>query len=113
MFTKLEQSSWIKMKEARCRSTQECFQRPHEVLRGKEPHHSSRQYKESHYCCCLELLRRWQREILEYPPYSLDMSPCDYNLFANVKEPLRGIRYNTRDELIRAIERSIRNIYKD
>ncbi|KAJ4436367.1 hypothetical protein ANN_18999 [Periplaneta americana] len=38
------------------------------------------------------------------------MSPCDYNLFAKVKEPLRGTRYNTRDELIHTIGRSIRNI---
>ncbi|KAJ4438964.1 hypothetical protein ANN_14918 [Periplaneta americana] len=60
-----------------------------------------------------DLLRRWQWEILEHPPYSPDMSPCDYDLFAKVKEPLRGTRYNTRDELIRAIERSIRNINKD
>ena len=38
---------------------------------------------------------------------------CDYDLFANVKEPLRETRYNTRDELIRAIGRSNRNINKD
>ena len=59
------------------------------------------------------LLRRWQWEILEHPPYSSDMSPCDYNLFVKVKEPLRWARYNTRDELIRAIGRTIRNIDKD
>ncbi|KAJ4452182.1 hypothetical protein ANN_03700 [Periplaneta americana] len=35
-----------------------------------------------------DLLRRWQWEILEHPPYSLDMSPCNYDLFAKVKEPL-------------------------
>ena len=34
------------------------------------------------------------------------MSPCDYDPFAKVKEPLRGNRYNTRDELIRAIGQS-------
>ena len=61
----------------------------------------------------MDLLRRWQWQILEHPPYSPDMSPCDYDLFAKVKEPLRGTRYNTRDELIRAIGRSIRNINKD
>ncbi|KAJ4438021.1 hypothetical protein ANN_13960 [Periplaneta americana] len=58
-------------------------------------------------------LRRWQWEIPEHPPYSHDMNPCDYDLFTKVKEPLRGTRYNTRDELIRAIGRSIRNINKD
>ena len=41
------------------------------------------------------------------------LSPCDYNLFAKVKEPLRGTRYSTRDELICAMGWSIRNINKD
>ena len=41
------------------------------------------------------------------------MNPCDYDLFAKLKEPLQGTRYNTRDKLIRAIGRSIRNINKD
>ena len=40
------------------------------------------------------------------------MSPCDYDLSAKVKESLRRARYNTRDELIRAIGRPIRNINK-
>ena len=31
-----------------------------------------------------ELSRRWQWEILEHPPYSPDMSSCDYGLFAKV-----------------------------
>ena len=51
--------------------------------------------------------------MLEHPPYSPDMNTGDYDFFAKVKEPLRGARYNTRDELIRAIERSIRNINKN
>ena len=37
----------------------------------------------------------------------------DYNLFAKVKEPLRGTQYNTRDELIHALGWSIQNINKD
>ncbi|KAJ4435479.1 hypothetical protein ANN_18095 [Periplaneta americana] len=28
-----------------------------------------------------DLLRRWQWEILEHPPYSPDMGPCNYDLF--------------------------------
>ena len=60
-----------------------------------------------------ELLRRFQWDILDHPLYSPDRSPCDYDIIAEVKEPLRGTRYSTRDELIRAIVRSIRNINKD
>ena len=41
------------------------------------------------------------------------LSPCDYDLFAKVKEPLRGTQWNIRHELIRAIGRSIQNINKD
>ena len=59
-----------------------------------------------------DLLRRWKWEILEHPPYSPDMSPCDYDLNAEVKEPLLGTRYNT-DELISATGRSIWNINND
>ena len=59
-----------------------------------------------------DLLRRWHWEILEYPPYAPYMSPCDYDLYAKMKEQLRGARYNTRNELICAIRRSIRNIKK-
>ena len=55
----------------------------------------------------MDLLRRWQREILEHPPHSPDMSPCDYDLFAKVEESLRGTRYNTRDKLMHAIGWSI------
>ena len=39
------------------------------------------------------------QEILQHPSNSTDMSPCDYDLFSKVKEPLQGTRYNTGDEL--------------
>ena len=60
-----------------------------------------------------DLLRRWKWEIMEHPPYSPNMSLCDYNIFAKVKEPPREIRNNTRDELMRATGRLIRNINID
>ena len=60
-----------------------------------------------------DLLFCWQWEILEHPPYSPDMGPCNYDLFAKLKEPLRGTRYNTSNELIPVIWRSIGNISKD
>ena len=66
----------------------------------------------SHTAAVTDLLRRWQWEILEHLPYPPDMNPCDCDLFAEVKEPLRGTRYNTRDELICAIWRSTRIINK-
>jgi hypothetical protein len=44
------------------------------------------------------------------PPYSTDMSPCDYDLFYKMKEPLRGTCYNTREEIIRAVGQSLLDI---
>jgi hypothetical protein len=38
------------------------------------------------------------------------MSPCDYDLFAKMKEPLRGTRYNTREEIIRGVGQSLLDI---
>jgi hypothetical protein len=38
------------------------------------------------------------------------MSPCDYDLFAKMKKPLLGTRYNTREEIIRAVGRALLDI---
>jgi transposase len=65
-----------------------------------------------------DLLRHWRGEILQHPPCSPDMSPRDY-LFSTMKEPLRGTRYNTREEgtryntreeFIRVVRRSLLDI---
>ena len=50
--------------------------------------------------------------VLYHQVSSFSPSPCDFDLFAKVKEPLRGTRYDTRDEIIRTIGRPIRNINK-
>jgi len=57
-----------------------------------------------------DLPRRWRWEMLEQPSYTPDMSPYGYDLFAKMKEPLRGIRYNTRGAIIRAVGRSLLHI---
>ena len=51
--------------------------------------------------------------VLYHQVSSFSPGSCDYDLFEKVKEPVRGIRYYTRDELIRAIGQSIWNINKD
>ncbi|KAJ4438103.1 hypothetical protein ANN_14042 [Periplaneta americana] len=55
-----------------------------------------------------DLLRCWRWEVLDLPSYSPDMSPCDYDLYPKMEEPLRGKYYNTRDAIIHAIERPLR-----
>ena len=41
------------------------------------------------------LLRTWNWKTLEHPPYSPDMSPCDFDLLAKMKLPLRGVRFRS------------------
>ncbi|GFU26330.1 mariner Mos1 transposase [Trichonephila clavipes] len=56
------------------------------------------------------LKRRWQREILEHPPYSPGMSPCDFYLFPKLKEPLRGHRFHDISSVHHAVGHSVTDI---
>jgi transposase len=52
----------------------------------------------AHTCNAVtDLIHCWRYEILEHSPYSPDMSLFDYDLFAKIKEPMRGTHYNTRE----------------
>ena len=57
-----------------------------------------------------DLLNRWGWEVVYHPPYSPDLSPCDFDLIPKMKEPLRGIRFRTVPEVLQAVDRSIRII---
>ena len=46
-----------------------------------------------------ELISSFGWEILEHPPYSPDLSPSDYYLFAPLKNYLRGITHPNEEEL--------------
>ena len=59
-----------------------------------------------------DLLRRWQWKILEHLPHSSDIRSCVCDLFAKVKEPLQGTRYNTEMNLYMLMAVS-RNMNKD
>jgi histone-lysine N-methyltransferase SETMAR len=40
-----------------------------------------------------ELLRRYNREVLNHPPYSLDLAPSDFHIFGPLKKHLDGRRF--------------------
>ena len=46
--------------------------------------------------------------MLEYPPYSPDLSPCDCDLLPKLKAPFRGCRFRTRDDIATAVRRLIK-----
>ena len=57
-----------------------------------------------------ELLEGYGWEVLDHPPYSPDLSPPDFDLFPKLKEPLRGVRYDTLEELECAVNAEVRRI---
>jgi len=59
-----------------------------------------------------QLLARWQWEVLYYPLYSPDISPCNLDLIPKVKEPLRSRRFKTIPDIIDAVGRSVWTINK-
>ena len=59
-----------------------------------------------------EALCSWGWEILLHPPYSPDLSPCDFFLFPRIKEHMRGKRFSTEDEVNGAFKHGIAMLTK-
>ncbi len=47
------------------------------------------------------------------PPYSPDLSPCDFFLFTKLKNQLRGIEFNDDNMMLNALEQAIGTLTKD
>ena len=54
-----------------------------------------------------DLLQCWRWQVLEHPPYSPDLSPCDYDLLPKLKAPLLGHGFRRRDDIAIAVRRLI------
>jgi len=54
-----------------------------------------------------------ERELLRQDPYSPEQHPYDYDGFARLKLSLRGRRFNNRQDLIDAFDRSVIGVNKD
>jgi len=57
-----------------------------------------------------EFLQQKRWEELEHPPYSPDMSPPDMDAIHRIKAPQKGKQFESREELIRDYESTIRDI---
>ena len=51
-------------------------------------------------------------QLMSHPPYSPDLALCDFFLFPHVKKQLRGTRYDSPQEAIRAFTKAIDSIGK-
>jgi histone-lysine N-methyltransferase SETMAR len=56
-----------------------------------------------------EHLRKLDLKTLQHPPYSPDISPCDYAVFGPLKRKLRGQRFAT----LQALQDKARHILKE
>jgi len=61
----------------------------------------------------VELLDSWDWEILSHPPYSPDLSPCDFHLFTKLKNLLRGNRYKSEEEVNQAVATVLRQLQNE
>ena len=44
-------------------------------------------------------LERFGWETLQRPPYSPDLSPCDFHIFGDLKKDIRGRRFHSDEEV--------------
>ena len=57
-----------------------------------------------------EILEKYGRQMLPHPPYSPDMSPLAFDLFLELKKPLRGKRFSSTEDVSNEVTRVIRRI---
>ena len=60
-----------------------------------------------------EFLVQNRVESYQNPPYSPNMSPCDFFLFGKLKSQLRGIRFNDDNDMLSALDSAIRYLTKE
>ena len=54
------------------------------------------------------LMQNFKWEVLGHPPYSPDLSPCDYAIFGPLKKALRGKRFTSDDD----VKQYVRNWFR-
>ena len=60
-----------------------------------------------------EYLKESGLDVLDYPPYSPDLSPCDFWLFPRLKEMLAGHRFESRCGIGSAVYQCLQHIPKE
>ena len=59
-----------------------------------------------------DLLRQFGWEVLNHPPYSPDLAPCDFFLFPKLKKMMKGIKFATETEVKRSLQANLK-VLKD
>ena len=80
----------------------EAVARCHPRTRARETslHHDNAPAHRSH--AVVDFLARERIHEVGHPPCSLDLAPCDFFVFPNVKHMMRGIRYESPEAAVKA-----------
>ena len=85
--------------------------RPHTSVRGiKLLHDKAPAHK---FATVQEYLKESGLNVLDHPPYSPDLSPCDFWLFPKLKEMLAGHRFESRCGIGSAVYQCLQHIPKE
>ncbi|KAL4105171.1 hypothetical protein QTP88_020443 [Uroleucon formosanum] len=49
-------------------------------------------------------LKQWKFEVLQHPPYSPDLAPCDFHFFPDLKRDLKGTHFTSDEEVKEAVK---------
>ena len=60
----------------------------------------------------VDFLNESEVQLLPHPPYSPDLSPCDFFLFTEVKKQLNGTLFESAEDVCRAFTRAVEDIPK-
>ena len=85
--------------------------RPHLERSGILLHHDNAPSHSSRIV--MDTVNKLGIELLPLPPYSPDLAICDYWLFPNLKNRLRGNKYEGRGELRCAVNKHLREMSRD
>lgn len=100
---------------------QEVLRRLRDAVRRKRPdlwatgswklHHDNAPAHSSHLI--QNFLTKHSTPVVRQPPYSPDMAPCDFWLFPKLKMPLKGTRFQTREDIMQNATDHLRAIPKE
>lgn len=86
-------------------------QRPSAGVRGILLHHDN---APAHTAArTIDFLHDAGVQLVSHPPYSPDLAPCDFNLFGEVKNKLRGKRFQSAEEAIAAFNEVLEMLSKN
>ena len=83
---------------------------PARVLSTRQLVSSSRQCTGSPGSCCTKIFSPKKVCVLNHPPYSPDLSPCDYFPFPKLKLPLNGRLFEDVQDIQGAVTSTLRAI---